>query len=345
MDMKDAIKKVVSRCDLNKEEMTAIMHLIMTGNATPAQIGGFLVGLSIKGETVPEITAAATVMRELATGINISGLPHIVDIVGTGGDVTSTFNISTASMFLAAAAGCTVAKHGNRSVSSSSGSADVLETAGIRLDLTPQQVERCIKELGIGFMFAPTHHSAMRYAVGPRKELGIRTIFNILGPLTNPAQVSNQVLGVFSPDHLQPLAEVLQQLGSKHALVVHSQDGMDEISISADTNIAELRDGTIHNYSIKPETFGIQRVSQQTIQVKGPEESLETICAVLDNQPIPARDIVALNAGAAIYVSGVANSLENGYAQAQKTLQDGSARAKFEGLIALTQRLATANGT
>jgi anthranilate phosphoribosyltransferase len=278
-------------------------------------------------------------MRELASGVDISGLAHVVDIVGTGGDGTSTFNVSTASMFVAAAAGCHVAKHGNRSVSSSSGSADVLEAAGVRLDLTPDQVSQCVKELGIGFMFAPAHHGAMRHAIGPRRELGIRTLFNILGPLTNPAGAPNQVLGVFSADLVTPLAEVLQRLGSNHVLVVHGQDGIDEISISADTEIAELHNGTIHRYCLKPETFGIQRTPRAALEVANPQESLKLIRTVLENQPGPARDIVALNAGAAIYASGIATSLTDGYARAEAAMRDGGANAKFAGLIACTQRL------
>ncbi|KOR27881.1 anthranilate phosphoribosyltransferase, partial [Achromatium sp. WMS1] len=316
MDMKYAIERVITGHNLNTTEMTAVMRLIMNGQATPAQIGGFLVGLRFKNETVTEITAAATVMRELASGVDISGLTHVVDIVGTGGDGSSTFNISTASMFIAAAAGCHVAKHGNRSVSSRSGSADILEIAGVNLNLTPSQVSRCVRELGIGFMFAPNHHGAMRHAIGPRRELGIRTIFNVLGPLTNPAGVPNQVLGVFSANLVKPIAEVLQQLGSNHALVVHGCDGIDEISISADTEIAELRNNTIQHYSIKPEIFGIQRTSRTTLQVTNPKESLKLIQSVLQNEPGPARDIVTLNAGAAIYAANITESLTDGYAKA-----------------------------
>ncbi len=266
MDMKQAINQVIARRDLSGEEMTDVMHTIMTGGATPAQIGGFLVGLRMKGETVSEIAAAAGVMRELASGVDIAGLPHTVDIVGTGGDASGTFNVSTASIFVAAAAGCNVAKHGNRSVSSKSGSADVLETAGVRLDLTPAQVEECVRKLGVGFMFAPGHHSAMKHAIGPRKEMAVRTVFNVLGPLTNPAGVPNQLLGVFSAELLEPIAAVLQRLGSRHVLVVNARDGLDEISIGDKTEVAELKEGRIRRFSIQPEDYGVQRSPLSAIQ-------------------------------------------------------------------------------
>ncbi|MET0043365.1 MAG: anthranilate phosphoribosyltransferase, partial [Candidatus Thiodiazotropha sp. 6PLUC3] len=251
MEMQQAINKILARQDLTGEEMTAVMQTIMTGGATAAQIGGFLIGLRMKGETVAEIAAAASVMRELASGVSIGDLTHPVDIVGTGGDSSGTFNVSTACMFVAAAAGCHVAKHGNRSVSSKSGSADALEAAGVRLDLTPQQVEQCVREVGVGFMFAPGHHNAMKHAIGPRKEMGVRTIFNVLGPLTNPAGVPNLLLGVFSDELLEPLAEVLQRLGSRHVMVVHSRDGLDEISIGDATDVAELKDGQIRRFTIQ----------------------------------------------------------------------------------------------
>jgi anthranilate phosphoribosyltransferase len=337
MDIKQAIARVVERHDLSSGEMTAVMHGIMTGAATPAQIGGFLVGLRMKGETTTEIAAAAGVMRELATGVDIGGLPHPVDIVGTGGDASGTFNVSTASMFVAAAAGCHVAKHGNRSVSSKSGSADALETAGLRLDLSPEQVATCVREVGVGFMFAPGHHSAMKHAIGPRREMGVRTIFNVLGPLTNPAGVPNQLLGVFNDDLLQPLAEVLQRLGSRHVMVVHSVDGLDEISIGDKTNVAELKDGAIRRYAIQPEEFGLARSPLSAIQVAGPEGSVGTILDVLDNVPGPARDIVVLNAGAAIYVAGVADSLKAGVALADQVIASGEARSRLDRLVVTTQ--------
>jgi anthranilate phosphoribosyltransferase len=337
MEMKQAIARVIDRHDLSADEMSSVMHTIMTGGATAAQIGGFLVGLRMKGETVAEIAAAAGVMRELASGVDISGLAHTVDIVGTGGDASGTFNVSTASMFVAAAAGCHVAKHGNRSVSSKSGSADALETAGLRLDLDPEQVAQCVREVGVGFMFAPGHHSAMKHAIGPRKEMGVRTVFNVLGPLTNPAHVPNQLLGVFSDELLQPMAEVLQKLGSRHVMVVHSRDGLDEISIGDKTEVAELKDGQIHRFSIQPEDFGIQRSALDAIRAEGPEDSVKTIIGVLDDQPGPARDIVVLNAGAAIYVAGLAGSLKDGIEKADKAIASGEARNRLDRLVVLTQ--------
>jgi len=337
MDMQQAIRRVLDRRDLSGREMTEVMRTIMTGGATPAQIGGFLVGLRMKGETVSEIAAAAAVMRDLAHGVDISGLDHTVDIVGTGGDASGTFNVSTASMFVAAAAGCHVAKHGNRSVSSKSGSADVLEAAGIRLDLTPEQVERCVREVGVGFMFAPGHHSAMKHAIGPRKEMGVRTVFNVLGPLTNPAGVPNQVLGVFREDLVEPMAEVLQRLGSRHVLVVNSRDGLDEISIGDNTEVAELKGGAVRRYSIRPEDYGIARTSIDAIKVDTPADSLAMIRSVLDDHAGPARDIVMLNAGAAIYVAGLADGLAEGVKKADAAIAGGAARAKLDKLVVLTQ--------
>jgi anthranilate phosphoribosyltransferase len=340
MDMKQAIDRVIARQDLSGAEMTAVMRAIMTGGATPAQIGGFLVGLRMKGETVAEIAAAAGVMRELAAGVDIGGLAYPVDIVGTGGDASGTFNVSTASIFVAAAAGCHVAKHGNRSVSSKSGSADVLETAGVRLDLTPEQVARCVRELGVGFMFAPGHHAAMKHAIGPRREMGVRTLFNVLGPLTNPAGVPNQVLGVFSAGLLEPLAQVLQRLGSRHVLVVHSRDGLDEISIGDRTEVAELRDGEIHRYSVQPEDFGRTRAPLAAVQVHSPEESLAMIRGVLEDRPGPARDMVLLNAGAAVYVAGLAATLAEGVSRAEQAIASGEARSRLDRLVILSQGFA-----
>ncbi|MES9993480.1 MAG: anthranilate phosphoribosyltransferase, partial [Candidatus Thiodiazotropha sp.] len=315
----------------------AVMRNIMTGNATPAQIGGFLVGLRMKEETVSEIAAAASVMRELASGVSISDLDHTVDIVGTGGDASGTFNVSTACMFVAAAAGCHVAKHGNRSVSSKSGSADALEAAGIRLDLSPQQVEQCVREVGVGFMFAPGHHSAMKHAIGPRKEMGVRTIFNVLGPLTNPAGVPNQLLGVFDSELLEPLAEVLQRLGSRHVMVVHSRDGLDEISIGDVTDVAELKDGQVRRFTLQPEQFGLQRSSLDAIRVDDADASLSMIRGVLEDNPGPARDIVVFNAGAAIYTAGLAESLEQGVERADQAVASGEARNRLDRLVVLTQ--------
>ncbi|MEW8296344.1 MAG: anthranilate phosphoribosyltransferase [Candidatus Thiodiazotropha sp.] len=337
MEMQQAIKKVLARQDLPADEMTAVMRNIMTGNATPAQIGGFLVGLRMKEETVSEIAAAASVMRELASGVSISDLDNTVDIVGTGGDASGTFNVSTACMFVAAAAGCHVAKHGNRSVSSKSGSADALEAAGVRLDLSPQQVEQCVREVGVGFMFAPGHHSAMKHAIGPRKEMGVRTIFNVLGPLTNPAGVPNQLLGVFDSELLEPLAEVLQRLGSRHVMVVHSRDGLDEISIGDVTDVAELKDGRIRRFTLQPEQFGLQRSSLDGIRVDDAAASLGMIRGVLEDNPGPARDIVVFNAGAAIYTAGQAESLDEGVEKADHAIASGEARNRLDRLVVLTQ--------
>jgi len=335
MEMQCAIRAVTERRDLSADEMQSVMRTIMTGQATPAQIGGFLIGLRMKGETVEEIAAAATVMRELATGVRVND-PHVVDTCGTGGDAAGSFNISTACAFVVAAAGGKVAKHGNRSVSSKSGSADLLEQAGVRLDLAPEQVARCVEEVGVGFMFAPQHHGAMKHAIGPRREMGVRTIFNVLGPLTNPAGAPNQVIGVFSPELVEPLAEVLKRLGSHHVLVVHGEDGMDEISITAPTQVAELKDGKVSSYSITPEQFGLARGSLDDIRVDSAVGSLEVIRAVFANEGGAARDIVALNAGAAIYAADLADSLAAGVQKAQAVLADGGAQQKLDDLVRLT---------
>ncbi len=336
MEIKQAINQLLARQDLSDKEMTQVMSSIMTGGATPAQIGGFLVGLRMKGETVQEITAAARVMRELATRVEVD-TKNLIDTCGTGGDSSGSFNISTASAFVAAAGGARVAKHGNRSISSKSGSADVLEAAGVRLDLTPEQVAQCVQEVGLGFMFAPAHHSAMKHAIGPRREMGVRTIFNVLGPLTNPAGAPNQLLGVFSDELLEPLANVLQSLGSRHVLVVHSRDGLDEISIGDHTEVAELKDGTVRRYSIAPEQFGMQRTAIAELAVEGAEQSLAVIRSVLEDNPGPARDIVCLNAGAAIYAAGLADSLADGVEKAAAAIASGEARSKLDQLVILTQ--------
>jgi len=335
MDMQAAIKTVLARKDLSADEMNDVMRIIMTGEATPAQIGGFLVGLRMKGETVDEIASAAKVMRELASGVKVTG-DHVVDIVGTGGDGSNTFNISTACTFVVAAAGGTVAKHGNRSVSSKSGSADLLEAAGVKLDLNSEQVAKCINEVGVGFMFAPMHHSAMKHAIGPRKEMAVRTIFNVLGPLTNPAGAPNQLLGVFEDALVEPLAEVLNKLGSNHVMVVHSQDGMDEISIGAETKVSELKDGKITSYTISPEEFGFSKTNISELAVNGAEESLAVIKKVLDNEAGPAKDIVMFNAGAAIYVAGLADSLKAGIEKAEEVIVNGKAAAKLAALVDLS---------
>lgn len=336
MDMPQAINQVIAHKDLSQDQMTEVMRTIMTGGATPAQIGGFLIGLRMKGETVNEITAAASVMRELATKVEVSG-EHVVDTCGTGGDASGTFNISTASAFVTAAAGAQVAKHGNRSISSKSGSADVLEAAGVNLNLTPEQVAQCVKEVGVGFMFAPAHHSAMKHAIGPRREMGARTIFNVLGPLTNPAGAPNQVLGVFSEELLDPLANVLQKLGSHHVMVVHARDGLDEISIGDKTEVAELKDGRVRRYSIQPEDFGMTRTPISVIKAADAAESLAMIRSVLEDEAGPARDIVCLNAGAAIYASGLSDSLATGVEKAAEAISSGEARNRLDKLIILTQ--------
>jgi len=338
-DLPAAIDAVINKQDLDPSFMRSVMRTIMKGEATQAQIGAFLVGLRMKGESVGEIAAAAEVMRELAAGVELSDLPHTVDIVGTGGDASSSFNISTTSMFVAAAAGCHVAKHGNRAVSSKSGSADVLEAAGIKLDLTPVQVKQCVEEIGVGFMFAPMHHSAMKHAVGPRKELGVRTVFNLLGPLTNPASAPNQVLGVYSDQWVLPLAEVLQKLGSDHVMVVHSEDGMDEISISAPTKVAELKSGEIHEYVIEPEQFGLTRTDSSKILVSNVEESLAMMKSVLANESGAALDIVLLNAGAAIYVAGIVDDLRFGIERARQIIASGEAEQKLASLIEITNSI------
>ncbi len=338
MDIQEAIRAVTEGRDLSGEEMQAVMQAIMTGEATPAQISGFLIGLRMKGESIEEIAAAATVMRRLATKVVVSQ-PHLVDTCGTGGDRSNTFNISTASAFVAAAAGAHVAKHCNRSVSSRSGSADVLEAAGVRLDLSPEQVAQCIVRVGVGFLFAPAHHSAMKHAVGPRRELGVRTIFNVLGPLTNPAGAPNQVVGVFSRELVEPLANVLKRLGSNHVLVVHADDGMDEISIGAPTSVAELRGGEISTLRLTPEQFGLRTAGIETLAVSGPDDSLAMMRRAYANEPSPARDIIALNAGAAIYAADVTATMQQGVARALEVIESGEAAAKFDDFLAFTRSL------
>lgn len=333
MNLSAALKIIIQKKDLSSEEMTAVMQQIMTGEATPAQIGGFLVGLHMKGETVVEITAAAKVMRSLATPVDITG-DHIVDTCGTGGDGASTFNVSTASAFVVAAAGAKVAKHGNRSISSSSGSADVLEAARVNLNITPEQVKHCIDTIGIGFMFAQKHHGAMKYAIGPRREMGIRTIFNLLGPLTNPAQAPCQVLGVFDLKWVEPMTHVLKELGSRHVLVVHADDGLDEISIGAKTHVSELKDGIITSYVIEPEDFGLQRHDVAHLAVDDAQQSLRIIEEIFTGKIGPARDIVVLNAGAAIYAADLTTSLADGIKQAQVLIDNGQAQQKLDALIA-----------
>ncbi len=333
MDIQAAIKTVISGQDLSRQEMTEVMQQIMTGECTPAQIGGFLIGLRMKGESVDEITGAAKVMRELSTRVRVNS-EFLVDTCGTGGDASGSFNISTASAIVAAAAGAKVAKHGNRSVSSKSGSADILEAAGVNLDIDAAAVSDCIESVGVGFMFAPKHHSAMRHAIGPRKEMAVRTIFNLLGPLTNPAGAPNQVVGVFADELVEPVAQVLRQLGSRHVMVVHAEDGMDEISISSKTRVAELKNGEISNYTISPADFGVEMADMDEIKVDGVDQSLAMIESVLANSPGPALDIVCLNAGAAIYVSGIADSLADGIEKARTAIAEGKASAMLAQLVA-----------
>ena len=341
MDIKTAIRAVMAHQNLPHDNMTTVMRQIMTGEATPAQIGGFLVGLAMKGESVTEIAAAAKVMRTLAIKV-ASDSTYLIDTCGTGGDGSTSFNISTASAFVAAAAGARVAKHGNRSLSGKSGSADVLEAAGVRLDLSPTQISQCIRELGIGFIFAPLHHGAMKHAIGPRREMAVRTIFNLLGPLTNPAAAPNQLIGVFDPKWVKPLADVLAELGSEHVLVVHADDGLDEISAGCETQIAELNAGNIHCYRIAPEQFGIERRSMDAVRVGSAADSLAIITRVFRGEPGVARDVVLMNAAAAIYVAGLATSLEDGVHQAASSIDNGHAQQRFEQLVQTSQRLGAA---
>ena len=335
MEIQAAIKSVMARQDLSVEDMTAVMLQIMTGECTASQIGGFLVGLRMKGETVDELSAAAGVMRELSTRVEVS-CDHLVDTAGTGGDSSGSFNISTASAIVAAAAGAHVAKHGNRSMTSNSGSADVLEAAGVKLDIDPAQIGECIEQVGVGFMFAPAHHGAMKHAIGPRREMAVRTVFNVLGPLTNPAGAPNQIIGVFDGELVEPIARVLQQLGSRHVMVVLADDVMDEISISAPTRVAELKGGEVSSYSVTPGDFGMQTTAVDALKVDSAEESLAMIRTVLADQAGPARDIVCLNAGAAIYVSGCATTLAAGVDAARAAISSGKAAAILENLVART---------
>lgn len=337
--IQDALKHLISGDSLGFGQMQDVMRQIMLGEATPAQIGALLVALRLKGETVAEIAAAASVMRELATPVHLI-VPDAIDIVGTGGDGVSTFNVSTASALVAAAAGVPVAKHGNRAVSSRSGSADVLEAAGVNLNLTPEQMAACIEETGIGFLYAPLHHSAMRHAAGPRRELGIRTIFNLLGPLTNPAGTRRQVVGVYDRRWLEPVAQVLAQLGSLHVLAIHADDGLDEISLGATTHYVEWRDGELTQGQLTPEAFGLQPVPSQHFQVADAAASLAIIQAVLQGVPSPAADLVSLNAAAALYVAGQVPDLASGLARAQEILRSGAAARKLEQLVEFTQQYA-----
>ncbi|MGM0701416.1 MAG: anthranilate phosphoribosyltransferase [Pseudomonadota bacterium] len=337
MQMRDAIAAVMRRENLGFDATHAVMRQIMTGEATDAQIGGFLIGLAMKGESAEEISAAAQVMRELMKTVTVRA-DNVVDIVGTGGDGANLFNVSTAASFVAAAAGAHVAKHGNRSVSSSSGSADLFDVAGIHLDLSPEQVGRCIEQVGVGFMFAPNHHPAMRHAIGARREMGVRTLFNILGPLTNPAGAPNQLLGVYAPELVPLMAEVLQTLGSRHVMVVHAEDGLDEISLAAPTRVAELKDGAIREYTIAPEDAGIERQELAPLKVVSAEDSLRLVREALVGEGA-AADIVALNAGAALYCSGIADSFKEGVLMAQDAQASKLPQEKMKELADFTRVL------
>lgn len=337
MNIREAIAQVVEKKDLSQAEMNSVMKQVMTGEATDAQIGALLVALRMKGETIDEITGAAQVMRELATPVDVKA-DNLVDTCGTGGDGANLFNVSTASAFVVAAAGGHVAKHGNRSVSSSTGSADVLEAAGVNLQVPPEQVARAVEELGVGFMFAPAHHGAMKHAIKPRKELGLRTIFNMLGPMTNPAGVKRQVLGVFTKDLCRPMAEVLQRLGSEHVMVVHALDGLDEFSVVANTYVAELKNGVITEYEVDPANFNLSHVSIDGLAVESAEQSLQLIRAAFGNKPEgkKAADIIKLNAGAAIYVAGIAIDLAQGVEMADDAISTGGASEKLKQLVEFT---------
>lgn len=336
--LNEVLNKLVGSQDLTGAEAEAAVRAIMSGEATPAQIAAFLVALRMKGETTHEIAAAARVMRSLMTPVELPR-EHLTDIVGTGGDCANTFNVSTAASFVAAAGGARIAKHGNRSVSSKSGSADLLEAAGARLDLGPEAVRASVEQLSIGFMFAPMHHGAMKHAAPVRRELGLRTLFNLLGPLTNPAQAPHQVLGVFDRRWLESLARVLGELGSKHVLVVHALDGLDELSIAAPSQVAELKDGEVRVYSIAPEDFGLTRASIDPMRVSSPAESLAIVQRVLGGEAGAASDFVALNAGAALYAADRATSLADGVAAARQILQSGRALERMQQYVALTHRL------
>ncbi|MFT3859656.1 MAG: anthranilate phosphoribosyltransferase [Aquabacterium sp.] len=336
MDMKAAIQAVASRRDLPPGVMRKVMKQVLNGEATPAQIGALLIGLRMKGETVDELTAAAEVMRTFAHGIQIEH-PHLVDTCGTGGDGAHIFNVSTACAFVAAAGGAVVAKHGNRSISSRCGSADLLEAAGARLDLPHALLEACLHELGVAFLFAPAHHPAMAHVAAPRREVGGRSLFNLLGPLSNPAGARRQVVGVFDAAWLMPVAQALSALGSQHVMVVHAEDGLDEISVASPTDVVELRRGELSRHCIDPEAFGIRKASLSDLRVDGPEDSLRIVRDVFAGRPGPARDIVALNAGAALYVAGIVPTLAAGVARADQLIAEGRAGARFDAFIRFTQ--------
>ncbi|MGB8250700.1 MAG: anthranilate phosphoribosyltransferase [Azonexus sp.] len=335
-----ALQRVIEHREIFHDEMVSLMQQIMGGEVTPVMIAAIITGLRVKKETIGEIAAAASVMRELATPVTVPYDRHFVDIVGTGGDSAHSFNISTASIFVAAGAGAKVAKHGGRSVSSSSGSADVLEALGVNIMLSPEKVAACIAETGIGFMFAPNHHSAMKHVAPVRREMGVRTIFNILGPLTNPARAPNTLMGVFHPDLVGIQVRVMQRLGAERVLVVHGKDNLDEISLGAATLVGELKNGEVSEYEVHPEDFGLQMMSLRNLRVGSAEESKDMLLGALDNKPGAAREIVCLNAGAALYVANVADSIGDGIARAREAIASGAARGKLEQFVQCTQRLA-----
>jgi anthranilate phosphoribosyltransferase len=339
ISQQEALSRLIEHREIFHDEMLSLFRKIMGGEMSPVMIAALTVGLRVKKESIGEITAAAQVMRELSTKVPMANTSNLIDIVGTGGDGAHTFNISTASMFVTAAAGARVAKHGGRSVSSSSGSADVLESLGVNINLKPEQIAQSIAQTGIGFMFAPNHHAAMKHAAPVRKELGVRTIFNILGPLTNPAGAPNILMGVFHPDLVGIQVRVLQRLGAQHALVVWGRDNMDEVSLGAPTMVGELVNGEIREYDIHPEDFGLQMVSNRNLKVSGAQESKQKILDVMNNVAGPATDIVSLNAGAALYGAGVASSIADGVKKAQAAIASGAALAKLEQFILVTQQL------
>ncbi len=338
----EALQRTIEHREIFHDEMLHLMRLIMNGELSPVMTASIITGLRVKKETIGEITAAAQVMREFSTKVHVKDPTHMVDIVGTGGDGANTFNISTCSMFVAAAAGAKVSKHGGRGVSSKSGSADVMEALGIHINLKPEQIAQCIAEVGIGFMFAPNHHPAMKNVAPVRKELGVRTIFNILGPLTNPAGAPNILMGVFHPDLVGIQVRALQRLGAEHALVVYGRDGMDEVSLGAATLVGELKNGQITEYEIHPEDFGLPMASNRALKVETPEQSREMLIGVLQGEPGAAQDIVCLNAGVALYAANVVDSIPGGIAKARAAIASGAALAKLEQVVTRTHALATA---
>src|SRR5580765_1595417 len=342
IDLQQALQRMIEHREIFHDEMLALMRKIMSGEASPVMVAALTVGLRVKKETIGEIAAAAQVMREFATKVEVPDTEHLVDIVGTGGDSSHTFNISTASMFVAAAAGARVAKHGGRSVSSKSGSADVLEALGANIQLAPAQVAACIEQTGVGFMFAPSHHGAMKHAAPVRKELGVRTIFNILGPLTNPAGAENHLIGVFHPDLVGIHVRVLQRLGSRRAIVVYGKDGMDEVSLGAATMIGELKDGEVTEYEIHPEDFGLHMKSNRGLKVTGASESKEMVLEALSDVEGTPREIVVFNAGTALYAAGLAPSITEGIARARESIASGAAKKKLEQFVATSNKLAKA---